>query len=66
MVPAGQYELELALASELLEEISSSSSHIDGSTETNLTSTSHSAQMKIASYEYETMNSRRKAKLHVA
>ena len=29
LIPAGQYEPELSLASELLEEISSSSSHID-------------------------------------
>ena len=65
-IGANQYEPELSLASELLEEISSSSNHIDGPTETDLTSTSHNDQMTIASYDSENMDSRRKVKLHVA
>ena len=65
-IPAGQYEPELSLASELLEEIRSSSSHIDSPTETKPTSASQNARMIIASYEAETLSSRRKVKVHVA
>ena len=65
-IPAIQYEAEFPLASELLEEISSSSSHIDSPAETKPASASQNARMKIASYESETLSSRRKVKVHVA